>query len=125
MVEINTGIKKEKKEVRCWEIRNSWGNSGDNGYCKIACSVDVEANKIIELDIPKILLPKTPEVNMVCRGGVITFLPGDLPKSVDEILNIKRTIQLTEPPIETVSKNNNWIKICIGIGLIIVFVVCL
>ena len=121
LIEINTGIKKEKKTVRCWEVRNSWGNSGDDGYCKIAFSLDVEANKMIELDIPRVILKKTLNTSMICSGGVISFSPGDLPESAREILNIKKPIKLIETVIVSNNKNNIWIKVLIGILIIIGF----
>jgi len=107
LVEINVGTKREIKKLRYWEIRNSWGTiSGDKGYCRIAFSLDAPSNKNIEIDIPKILIPKGPNTSMVCSGGVISFLPDDnLSDGVYEILNIKNP-NTTPPPTTTLEPTN-------------------
>jgi len=53
-----------------WEIRNSWGNTGDKGYCKIAMSTSTPKNKWVCIDIPK--------YKGQWIGGVISFTPGKL-----------------------------------------------
>jgi len=115
-LDINIGTKIVRKKVRCWEIRNSWGtDSGDDGYCKIAFSTDVQANKVIEIDIPKILVRKTLNTNMICSGGVVTFLPGELPDSAYEILNIEKPVKSTQPPSTPIIVNTYNIGTIIGI----------
>jgi hypothetical protein len=67
--------------VRYWEIRNNWGNTGDNGYGKIAFSTDAPTNEVVQLDIPS-------QVNSNnYSGGVFTFQPGVLPPDALTILN--------------------------------------
>jgi len=63
------------KQIRYWEIRNSWGQTGDKGFCKIAFSLDTPKDFWIGIDIPA---PDENNNNYPC-GGVMTFLPGDLP----------------------------------------------
>ena len=51
-----------------WEIRNSWGPTGDNGYCKIAFSKLENKEYWIAVDVPIL-------ENGQYNGGVISFLP--------------------------------------------------
>ena len=51
-----------------WEIRNSWGPTGDNGYCKIAFSKLENKEYWIAVDVPIL-------ENGQYLGGVISFLP--------------------------------------------------
>lgn len=55
-----------------WEVRNSWGNTGDNGYCKIAFSTFDNKNYWTGLDVPICI----DENNYF--GGVVSFIPQDL-----------------------------------------------
>lgn len=57
--------------IKYWEVRNSWGNKGDEGYCKIAFSTNTPRNKWIYIDIPLYDTNKW-------YGGVIAFEPGKL-----------------------------------------------
>jgi len=60
-------------KVYDWEIRNSWGYSGDNGYCKIAFSTnDTPYNLLTGIDIP---IYDGKHFN----GGTISFEPNILP----------------------------------------------
>lgn len=120
-VKINTGIRIEERDVRCWEVRNSWGTeTGKDGYCKIACSVDVAANKTIEIDIPRIIVRKTQNTNMICSGGVISFLPDELPESIYTILGIEKPVKSTYPPsTPSTVDNKNTIGLYVGIGIAI------
>lgn len=62
-----------QKGIKYWEVRNSWGNSGDNGYCKIAFSSSIPKECWNQIDVPEY------KFGFVLRGGCICFLPGDLP----------------------------------------------
>ena len=62
-----------ENNIRYWEIRNSWGYSGDNGYCKIAFSTnDTPYNLLTGIDIP---IYDGKHFN----GGTISFEPNILP----------------------------------------------
>jgi hypothetical protein len=117
-------INNELKNVRCWEVRNSWGTEGgDLGYFKVAFSTDVPINSTIQFDIPKIVMSKSQYNNMVCSGGVISFEAGDLPESIYDLLNITKPVKVEQPPTpEPVNiKNNLLIFIIIG-GCVIVLI---
>ena len=57
--------------VKYWEVRNSWGLTGDHGYCKISFSTITPVEKWIQIDIPLFN-------GQIYNGGVISFLPGEL-----------------------------------------------
>jgi hypothetical protein len=57
--------------IKFWEIRNSWGATGDNGYCKIAFASEIKPEYRIGIDIPII-------IQGTFFGGVISFDPSDL-----------------------------------------------
>jgi hypothetical protein len=100
--------------VRYWEVRNSWGNSGDNGYGKIAFSTDAPANSIIELDIPS-------KVNSTTySGGAFTFQPGILPSGAISIVNNQTTSQPTKNNTSSID-----IFYYIFIGLVVLVVILL
>jgi len=67
------------KKVRYWEMRNSWGQTGDGGYCKIAFSADAPINASLQFDIPG---PPGPGQGNEWTGGMVSFMPGPLPKSL-------------------------------------------
>lgn len=66
---VITGWGQDKDGQKYWEIRNSWGNTGDNGYCKIAFSRIENKEYFIGIDIPI----KDDNGDYYC--GVISFLP--------------------------------------------------
>jgi Papain family cysteine protease len=69
-VEIVGWGKDETSNLRYWEVKNSWGNTGpDNGYFKIAFSLDTPPEKRIFLDIP----------DKDGSGGIVTFDCDELP----------------------------------------------
>ena len=57
--------------VKYWEVRNSWGLTGDHGYCKIAFSTHTPHDKWIQIDIPLFN-------GQNYTGGIVSFLPGEL-----------------------------------------------
>ena len=61
------------KPLKYWEVRNSWGNSGDNGYGRIAFSTSVLPSKWVQIDIPEI------KIGISISGGCVSFSAGDLP----------------------------------------------
>lgn len=67
-----------------WEIRNSWGTTGDGGYCKIAFSKLENKEYWIGIDIPIFS-------NGQYVGGVVSFLPDNSSTSVDNSLFVKST----------------------------------
>ena len=66
------------EKVRYWEMRNSWGNSGDNGYGRIAFSTDVPRNSILQVDVPA-ELDTDRSGNVLFSGGTFAFTPGAKP----------------------------------------------
>jgi C1A family cysteine protease len=65
-VEI-VGWGKNSDGIRYWEVKNSWGTSFcDNGYFKIAFSIDIPSYQWCYLDIPL-------NSSNILRGGVYSF----------------------------------------------------
>jgi hypothetical protein len=62
-----------ENNIRYWEVRNSWGYSGDNGYCKIAFSSDTPKSLWCGIDIPLYNGSKF-------YGGTLSFEAYNLPK---------------------------------------------
>ena len=62
-----------QKGIKYWEVRNSWGKGGDDGYCKIAFSSSIPKECWNKIDIPEY------KFGFALNGGCISFLPGDLP----------------------------------------------
>lgn len=60
-----------RENIRFWEVRNSWGNNGNEGYFYIAFSQDTPKDKWCHIDIPSYK-------NNTFECGVISFLPGEL-----------------------------------------------
>ena len=74
---VGTDPRDSTKTIRYWQVRNSWGNSGDNGYCKMAFSADIPEESRVGLDIPY-SFEVFPGIKKLW-AGVTTFLPGLLP----------------------------------------------
>ena len=91
-----------------WEIRNSWGDTGDNGYGKIALSTSTPPNMWCQIDIP---LYNGQQFD----GGVISFLPGDL-----EIKNHKDVLKSSS---DNSSTNNFFYNNILYIIIVIVILV--
>jgi C1A family cysteine protease len=64
--------------IRYWELRNSWGNSGDRGYCKFAFSLDTPKEFWTSLDVPF-------KDGDWWTGGCVAFEPGPLPENYQKI----------------------------------------
>lgn len=79
-----------QNNIEYWEMRNSWGNTGDEGYCKIAMSTSIPTSSWCQIDLPT-------NINGQYTGGVISFLPDELPKS-DLFVKIKEN---KKPKIKT------------------------
>jgi C1A family cysteine protease len=124
---VLTGWGQDKKTgVKYWEVRNSWGLTGDGGYCKIAMSTSTPRDKWIQIDIP------TKNGNMWI-GGVTTFSPGKLKNkkyfkegmSIDEQKKLKNKGKpQIENRIENISeqdadKTSN-VLLYIGIGIAVI-----
>ncbi len=90
---VITGWGIAKDGTKYWEVRNSWGqNTGDGGYCKFAIStmttsplnnlygteIDTGNSHWRGLDIPLI-------VDGNYFGGVVSFIPNDIPNLQDLI----------------------------------------
>ena len=111
------------KLIRYWEVRNSWGPTGDGGYCKIAFSTDTPKEKWIQIDVPSFNGGNW-------NGGVISFLPGPLQdknyfeKGIQYDINDNNGKETKKPDKKTKNskKNNieNIILIIIGIVVLIV-----
>ena len=91
-----------------WEIRNSWGDTGDNGYGKIALSTSTPPNMWCQIDVP---LYNGQQFD----GGVISFLPGDL-----EIKNHKDVLKSST---DNSSTNNFFYNNLLYIIIVIVILV--
>jgi C1A family cysteine protease len=66
---VITGWGQNDSGENYWEVRNSWGDTGDNGYCKIAFSKVENKDYFIGIDVPI----KDDNGDYYC--GVISFLP--------------------------------------------------
>ena len=69
----------EKNGQKFWEIRNSWGNTGDNGYCKIAFSKLENKDYWVAVDVPIL-------ENGQYLGGVVSFLPDNNLSKINNVL---------------------------------------
>jgi hypothetical protein len=110
-----TGIittKTGPKTIRYWEVKNSWGEvGGQDGYGRIAFSVDVVQNFDLGLDIPQ-NVPGT--YNWM--GGMITFNAGSLDSNL--ILPTQPVIPTPEPvmaPPEIIEPNKNRLSILLQV----------
>lgn len=95
----------EKEGIKYWEIRNSWGLTGDKGYCKIAMSTSTPKEKWVQVDIPYYN-------GQIWYGGVVAFLPGELENkeffkpgiSYEEEKKMEKQ-QLLDKKLETLAKD--------------------
>lgn len=84
-----------ENNIEYWEMRNSWGHTGDDGYCKIAMSSSIPTSSWCQIDLPA-------NINGQYTGGVVSFLPDELPKS-----NLFVKIKEDKPKIKTDEKKGN------------------
>ena len=76
------------KKIRYWEMRNSWGQTGDKGFCKFAFSLDTPRQLWTCIDIPE-------NYRGSWLGGVVAFLPADLPPK-NNFTKISKTLKNVE-----------------------------
>ena len=107
-----------KKQIRYWEMRNSWGESGDKGFCRFAFSLDTPSQFWRCIDIPE-------KYNNQWLGGCVVFTPGDLPNS--PIFQKLPSMQLNiSNNTATTSSNNSFLSdniVYIIIGIINIIIV--
>jgi len=84
-----------------WEIRNSWGATGDGGYCKIAFSKLENKDFWVAVDIPIL-------ENGQYLGGVVSFLPdNNLSKINPNILLKSKAENLLQKSRSLLQHNDN------------------
>lgn len=111
--------------IRYWEMRNSWGNSGDNGYCKFAFSLDTPKEFWTEIDIPTFIGIDLNGKD-IWRGGVVSLQAGELPKKyktrpgtgIEPDLTNMSNLEMTIFGIKT-----NWIIIFLLLLIITVIII--
>lgn len=87
-----------------WEIRNSWGNTGDGGYCKIAFSKLENKDFWVAVDIPIL-------ENGQYNGGVVSFLPDNNLSKINSNILLKskagNLLQKSRSLLQHKSDNDN------------------
>lgn len=103
------------KAIRYWEVRNSWGPTGDGGYCKIAFSTDTPKEKWIQIDVPLF-------DGDSWNGGVISFLPGPLnnKKYFEKGIQFGDSNSNSNSSTKDNKKEDNIIMIIIGILVVLI-----
>ena len=97
------------KKIRYWEMRNSWGLTGDQGFCKFAFSLDTPRSLWTCIDIPQ-------NYRGQWLGGVVAFTPSVLPVK-NNFKKIGAPLRGADDKGASENDNNNGI----GTGYIILF----
>lgn len=75
----------QQNGINYWEVKLSFGNIGDDGYCKLPFSTSIPQDKWIYADVPSY-------TNYAWYGGVVAFEPGVLTNK-----NLFKTAQPYQP----------------------------
>ena len=91
----------EQDGQKFWEIRNSWGDTGDNGYCKIAFSKLENKDYWVAIDVPIL-------INGNYIGGVVSFLPDNSLSKINYNILLKSNAgNLLQKSRNLLQNNNN------------------
>jgi C1A family cysteine protease len=90
----------ESNGQKYWEVRNSWGNTGDEGYCKVAFSKIENKDYWIAIDVPIF------DGNQYV-GGVVSFIPDNINMPTNNNLLVKSSFGNLLQKSRSLLHNNN------------------